>query len=327
MFHAVEGPRHGVESGRLDGSVVDDASAERPGVNPVERLPNVPEHRQVRLGARVLGCRLFVGNAHITAVSRDVNELIAAMLHLAFDPGDQVLFKSLQPQSVVLMLHVASLSMSRHTPYSPGLYRLHVDLACAKANRCRLYDMWMRIAAAGVLFLTTPLVIAAQTSYDYRVLATSKTSTLEKELNEAAEAGFRFSFVMGGETAVGGNEGVAVLTKTDQVGRYAYRLLATSKTSTMQKELQEAADAGFEYRGQTIFKSAFGGQEVVCILERDNDATAHRYDYKLLATLKTSTLEKELREAGAAGYEVLGVTVSKTAIGGKELVAITRKAK
>jgi len=181
--------------------------------------------------------------------------------------------------------------------------------------------------AAAALTLMTALPIDAQSSYDYRVLATSKTSTLEKEMNEAADAGFRFSFVMGGETAVGGGEGVAVLTKTGQSGRYSYKLLATSKTSTMQKELQEASDAGFEYRDQTVFKSAFGGQEVVCILERDKDASARKYDYKLLATTKTSTLEKELREVGAAGYEVMGMTVSKTALGGKELVAITRKAK
>lgn len=188
--------------------------------------------------------------------------------------------------------------------------------------------MGMRVTLAGAaLTLITALPIYAQTTYDYRVLATSKTSTLEKEMNEAAEAGFRFSFVMGGETAVGGSEGVAVLTKTAQSGRYAYKLLATSKTSTMEKELQAASDGGFEYRDQTVFKSTFGGQEVVCILERDKDATAHKYEYKLLATTKTSTLEKELREAGTAGYEVMGMTVSKTALGGKELVAITRKAK
>ena len=184
----------------------------------------------------------------------------------------------------------------------------------------------VRLGLAGMLAVTMPLSICAQTLYDYRVLATSKTSTLEREMNEAAESGFRFSFVMGGDTA-GGSEGVAVFTKAGQGGRYAYKLLATSKTSTMQKELQEASDAGFEYRDQTVFKSTFGGREVVCILERDKDATARRYDYKLLATTKTSTLEKELREAGAAGYEVMGMTVSKTALGGNELVAITRKAK
>jgi hypothetical protein len=66
---------------------------------------------------------------------------------------------------------------------------------------------------------------------------------------------------------------------------------------------------------------------VVCILERDKAATTGGFDYRLLATSKTSTLERELREAGAAGYEVLGMTVSKTLIGGKELVAIMRKAK
>jgi hypothetical protein len=66
---------------------------------------------------------------------------------------------------------------------------------------------------------------------------------------------------------------------------------------------------------------------VVCILERDKDATARKYDYRLVATTKTSTLEKELQEVGAAGYEVMGMTVSKTVMGGKELVAITRKAK
>jgi hypothetical protein len=178
---------------------------------------------------------------------------------------------------------------------------------------------------AGALSIATPLSVHAQAPYDYRVLATSKTSTLEKEMNEAADAGFRFSFVMGGDTAVGGSEGVAVFTTAGAGGRYSYKLLATSKTSTMQKELQEASDAGFEYRDQTVFKSLFGGQEVVCILERDKDAAGRRYDYRLLATTKTSTLEKELREAGAAGYEVVGMTVSKTALGGKELVAIARR--
>lgn len=188
-----------------------------------------------------------------------------------------------------------------------------------------------------VLMLTASMAIAVDrqaaavqtrldTAIEYRVLATSKTSTMEKELNEAADAGFRFQAVMGGETAVGGNEVVAVTSRTgDSKARYAYKLLATSKTSTMQKELQEAADAGFEYRGQTVFKSVFGGEEVVCILERDKDGGLQPSEYKLLATSKTGTLQKELLEAGAAGYQVVGMTVSKTAMGGKELVAITRR--
>ena len=161
---------------------------------------------------------------------------------------------------------------------------------------------------------------------EYRVLATNKTSTMEKEINGAAEAGFRFQSAMGGETAIGGNEVVVVVSRTEgSKGRYAYKLLATSRTSTMEKELQVAADAGFEYRTQTVFNSAFGGDEVVCILERDKDAGEGRGQYRLVATTKTSTLEKELVDAGAAGYQVLGMTVAKTALGGKELVAIMRR--
>ncbi|MGE3188993.1 MAG: hypothetical protein AB7N90_04860 [Vicinamibacterales bacterium] len=161
---------------------------------------------------------------------------------------------------------------------------------------------------------------------EYRVLATTKTSTMEKELNEAAEAGYRFDAVMGGETAAGGKEAVAVVSRrAGATGRYSYRLLATNRTSTMEKELREAAALGFEYRAQTVFKSLFGGEEVVCILERDQDAEGGPSDYRLVATSKTSTFEKELGEAGAAGYEMMGMTVGKTALGGSEMVAIMRR--
>ncbi len=175
------------------------------------------------------------------------------------------------------------------------------------------------------------------TAIEHRVLATRRTSTMENELNEAAEAGFRFQAVMGGETAFGGNEVVVVVSRAaarrpavdsgfGARGRYAYKLLATQKTSTMQKELQEAADQGFHYRGQTVFSTAFGGKEVVVILERDKDAEPESFEYKLFATTKTSTLQRELQAAASAGYELVGMTVGETAFGGKELVAITRTA-
>jgi hypothetical protein len=94
----------------------------------------------------------------------------------------------------------------------------------------------------------------------------------------------------------------------------------------MEKEMQEAADAGFAYVGQTVFESLFGGKEVVVILERLPDAVdLPKYEYRLLATTKTSTLERELKEAGEASFEVVGMTVGKTLVGGSELVAITRR--
>ncbi len=164
---------------------------------------------------------------------------------------------------------------------------------------------------------------------EYRVLATKKTSTMQKEMNDAAAAGFRFAAVMGGETAFGGSETVVAMTReagNQGQGNLEYRLLATSKTSTMQKEMQEAADVGFEYKGQTIFTSAFGGDEVCVIMERNAGQTKGAHEYKLLGTSKTSTLQKELKGVGEQGYSLMGMTVGETAFGGKELIAILRKA-
>lgn len=168
----------------------------------------------------------------------------------------------------------------------------------------------------------------AQEPGTYRVLATSKTSTMQKEMQEAGEAGFRFLAAMGGETAIGGKEVVVLMEKLKgEQAKYEYRLLATSKTSTLQKELQEAADAGWEAVGQTVFESLMGGKETAAILQKAGDAaTRVRYQYKLLATSKTSTLEKEIREVAEQGYRPVGMTVGKTALGGSELVIVTRKA-
>jgi len=175
--------------------------------------------------------------------------------------------------------------------------------------------------------LLAPVTAFAQTERSYKVLATSKTSTMQKEMQEAGESGYRFVAVMGGETAIGGNEVVVLMEKiaTDKT-KYAYRLLATSKTSTLEKELQEAADGGWEAVGQTVFTSVFGGDETVGILEKSSETPSKiRYDYKLVATSKTSTLQKEVQDAAAQGYQAVGMTVGKTTFGGSELVVIMRK--
>jgi hypothetical protein len=50
-----------------------------------------------------------------------------------------------------------------------------------------------------------------------------------------------------------------------------------------------------------------------------------RYEYRLVATTKTSTLQKEVSEVTAAGYQFVGMTVADTLVGGDELVTILRK--
>ena len=182
------------------------------------------------------------------------------------------------------------------------------------------------VSVAVAIALSSAAPALAQ-NVDYLVLATSKTSTMEKEMNEAAAAGYRYGGVMGGETAFGGNEVLVIMTRPtgNPKERFRYKLLAASKTSTMQREMQDAGDVGFEYQGQTVFQSAFGGREVVVILERDKQAPAQAWEYKLLATSKTSTMQKELTMAGEFGYQYVGVTVAQTALGGREVVVITRR--
>lgn len=181
----------------------------------------------------------------------------------------------------------------------------------------------LALGLALCLFIAAPAFAQIHT---YKILATSKTSTMQKEMQEAGEAGFRFIAVMGGETAIGGKEVVVLMEKkSGEMGTYGYRLLATSRTGTLQKELQESADAGFFAVGQTVFESMFGGKETAAIVEKSSAAAGDRFEYKLVATSKTSTMEKELKELADAGYQAVDLTVGKTALGGSELVVITRR--
>jgi hypothetical protein len=112
------------------------------------------------------------------------------------------------------------------------------------------------------LFLVTS--ISAQTEVEksstedparpqYRFVSTTKTSTFEKELRDVAKQGYRFvqlakAFV---ET------GVAALVVREPANKdapailYEYKVLAANKLSTLEREFQEAAEEGYEFRGIT----------------------------------------------------------------------------
>ena len=89
--------------------------------------------------------------------------------------------------------------------------------------------------------------------------------------------------------------------------------------------MQELGQEGYDYRGVAVFESFFGGDEVVVIMELDNKALHVSYDYVLLATSRTSTLQAELTEAGQRGFKLVGMAVGDTVFGGDEVIAITRR--
>jgi hypothetical protein len=74
-----------------------------------------------------------------------------------------------------------------------------------------------------------------------------------------------------------------------------------------------------------VSETLFGGKEIIVIMERPHGSSAPRFEYKLLATSKTSTMQKELSEVAEAAFVFRGVTVGQTAFGGREVVVITER--
>jgi hypothetical protein len=162
------------------------------------------------------------------------------------------------------------------------------------------------IAPALVLFLALPAA-SQETKIDltlqYLVLATHRTGTMQDELNDAARQGYR---VIAGIPDK--DEAIFLLEKLPQgSGTYAYHLLATKRTSTMEKELNMAALDGFRYVPQTSIKR---GDEILLLMELA-PGVKQRYEYLLLATRRTSTLQKELNEASRNGFVLRGTLSSE----------------
>jgi hypothetical protein len=87
----------------------------------------------------------------------------------------------------------------------------------------------------------------------------------------------------------------------------------------MERELNSAAAGGFRLLPQTtmaqssagrrILGGGFAGNEIIVVVERP-PAANQRYEYKLLATSKTGTMQKEVSDAVAAKF-VLVAMVSR----------------
>lgn len=163
-------------------------------------------------------------------------------------------------------------------------------------------------AATFLMLLSTAICFGQSEKADnekYKLLATTKTSTMQKELDEISAQGYRI--LVGSPTS---NAEMAIFLARDTTSEepYKYKLLATTRTGTMQKELNEAADSGFRLLPRTMIakQQLIGGVEIVVIMEKPSKVTK-MYEYKLLATSRTSTLQKEVIEAQAAGFVIVGM--------------------
>lgn len=102
----------------------------------------------------------------------------------------------------------------------------------------------------------------------FKLLATSRAATMEDEMNKAGAAGYRYAGTQGGETAFGNRETVIVMELDPEGRRYRFVLLSTSRTGTMEKELNEVPPE-FEFVEMTLFEAAFAGKEAAVILQAE----------------------------------------------------------
>lgn len=156
--------------------------------------------------------------------------------------------------------------------------------------------------ALSVLAGDTPI----DPSHKYLLLATSKTSTMQKELDNAAQQGFR---VVTGSGVAGAEIAIMMERIPEGSDKYNYRLLSTTKTGTMEKELNALAKEGFRLLPRTMTaKEGMLSKEIVVVLERDPNLKGQEFEYKFLATSLTSTLQKEMTEAAKEGYLLAAFT-------------------
>ena len=86
----------------------------------------------------------------------------------------------------------------------------------------------------------------------------------------------------------------------------------------MEKDWNQAVAQGFRFGAVMGGEITFGGSEVVVIMQKQQGRETGRFQYKLLATSRTSTLQKELTLEGENGLELVGMTVGNTRFGSKE---------
>ena len=145
------------------------------------------------------------------------------------------------------------------------------------------------------------------------------TGTIKKELEEAAARGF---CVIDSE---GIKQAVYALQECGQAQKPLYEVIATTKTETLERELNAAAGRGLRIvpesligiQKRLLLGSAYNN-ETVAVLRQAADAAP--VTYRVVGTMRLSTFAKELNAAAADGF-----TLTAFAIGPKEMVGVLEK--
>jgi hypothetical protein len=172
------------------------------------------------------------------------------------------------------------------------------------------------VCALGLLILTGSVVAQAPPSaartgepFEYQVISTLKVSSFEKRLHELAAQGFRLEYGIEASQVMRSS---ALLMRPQSVGttpRYEYKVVSTRKVATLQKELEEVAQQGYEVRTITANAKVYLGTEITLSLERPVGVAQPRFAYQVLKTGmgKEKRFDTQLPQSLAAGFRPIKV--------------------
>jgi hypothetical protein len=119
------------------------------------------------------------------------------------------------------------------------------------------------------------------------------------ELNVAASCGFR---IAGSKFTPSGGLTAMMQKEATPPDVYQYVVLHALRTSTMQKQLNQAGTQGFRLRQDLLMPGQAGLLSL--IMEKPPGAAQQRYEYLYYLTSRRSSLEKKIEQGRANGYEV-----------------------
>lgn len=142
--------------------------------------------------------------------------------------------------------------------------------------------------------------VAVDPDQNYLVLSTKKIKTIEKEIEEVAGKGFRVLY--GAPTQQ--FDMALLLQRVPEAAEtpYSYKVMATVRNKTMEKEINEAGGQGYRLLPRTvIFKQGFFVNELVMLMERE-PKSKKSYVYHLITASKETKLHKKIEESMAEGF-------------------------
>ena len=149
---------------------------------------------------------------------------------------------------------------------------------------------------------------------------------MQKEMQEAAEAGFRFSGVMGGETAFRRlGSALSSCRRPKAIAATNIGCWRPARHQRRRRNCKRRATLGFKYRAKRYSSQLSAARSDRDSRTRPCAKFGAAIRVRLVATSKTGTMQKELSEAGDQGFRFVGVTVASTAMGGSEIVSILRR--